>query len=754
MSLQLTLLMNKILALLIGLCCFQLQSQNCPSIEAIMVDACGTEHLNEFVIISSGDNGFEINDLQFGFNSTNTNGATNSNINDGFTSCGLTEGNLSAFEGCNNLIALGPGDDVPENSYLILQTSNNPNTIYDLSDLCGNDACIYVVSNDCTRTIGAFTNKSTGSPGPRSNNLAINGTSCLDNATYNTQDLISSADGNYFIPPNTYGVENPDECVSPPIAPAEGNAPVFDEFEPICVDANNPLPTSSNNGISGEWIPAFNNQETTTYTFIPNQETCGSDVQVTIEVIPNELPEFSIEQEFCANQNDFPELPTLSNNGIEGTWTPEEISEDTTAYLFTPSSSCSEEFSLEISFVPGDDPIFDLPTELCQGTQFVLPNTSENGINGTWSPVFDPQNSAQYTFTPAQEFCATSLTINIEITNQNLSAVEDQIPANIEQNCSQELPEVPEIELSEVCGVAAITFEEIAESGNCPTTETITRNWTVLDADEEVLATYTQIITLVDNQAPFFTVLPSDEILNCDEQWPDDANVQAEDDCSEVSISIEEEIIEDADCSQNFTLIRTFIASDECGNEAEEQQIIEFVDNQGPEFEEDLPTSIQVECGEIPQVIEPEVFDACGEVNSLELTENELDNCEVGKVTERIWKATDNCGNTSTYALALVEECQPVVYQGISPNNDGLNDYLEIEGISCYPVNKLEIYNRYGNNVFSTNNYGQDGNFFKGNDQSGNQLVTGTYFFVFNYKKNTSDSFKDIKGYVYINRSK
>lgn len=62
-------------------------------------------------------------------------------------------------------------------------------------------------------------------------------------------------------------------------------APVFTQVANICVgDALAPLPTTSNNGITGTWSPALNNTTTTTYTFTPNIGQCASSVTMTIAV--------------------------------------------------------------------------------------------------------------------------------------------------------------------------------------------------------------------------------------------------------------------------------------------------------------------------------------------------------------------------------------------------------------------------------------------------------------------------------------
>ncbi|NGZ89111.1 hypothetical protein G7034_02470, partial [Psychroflexus sp. C1] len=57
------------------------------------------------------------------------------------------------------------------------------------------------------------------------------------------------------------------------------------------------------------------------YTFTPNSDECAESIDIEIEIIPSTTPEFSIPSEIC--ENELQELPTTSNNGIEGEWTPE-----------------------------------------------------------------------------------------------------------------------------------------------------------------------------------------------------------------------------------------------------------------------------------------------------------------------------------------------------------------------------------------------------------------------------------------------
>ncbi len=68
------------------------------------------------------------------------------------------------------------------------------------------------------------------------------------------------------------------------------------------------------------------------------------------------------------------------------------------------------------------------------------------------------------------------------------------------------------------------------------------------------------------------------------------------------------------------------------------------------------------------------------------------------------------------------------VFKMFSPNGDGINDYLFINDITDpeYANNTLEIYDRYGNQVFATKGYDNTWDGTRKNEQ----LPKGTYFYV------------------------
>jgi gliding motility-associated-like protein len=81
-----------------------------------------------------------------------------------------------------------------------------------------------------------------------------------------------------------------------------------------------------------------------------------------------------------------------------------------------------------------------------------------------------------------------------------------------------------------------------------------------------------------------------------------------------------------------------------------------------------------------------------------------------------------------------------------SPNGDGTNDYYIIPGILKHPNNKLIVFNRWGNEVYSAQPYRND---WDGKMKGKNEpLPTGTYFYLL--KKDQND--KAEKGYIYITR--
>ncbi|MFL1897477.1 gliding motility-associated C-terminal domain-containing protein, partial [Aquimarina sp. 2-A2] len=96
------------------------------------------------------------------------------------------------------------------------------------------------------------------------------------------------------------------------------------------------------------------------------------------------------------------------------------------------------------------------------------------------------------------------------------------------------------------------------------------------------------------------------------------------------------------------------------------------------------------------------------------------------------------------------------VYAGISPNGDGMNDRLIIRGLENVE-NSFELFNRWGVQVYETQNYGSNDNFFTGMStgrttiQENEELPVGTYYYYLRYTTQSGET-KSRGGYIYINR--
>lgn len=115
------------------------------------------------------------------------------------------------------------------------------------------------------------------------------------------------------------------------------------------------------------------------------------------------------------------------------------------------------------------------------------------------------------------------------------------------------------------------------------------------------------------------------------------------------------------------------------------------------------------------------------------------------------------------FTLGLVKksillEGDVVVYNAVSPDGDGHNDYLIIDNIQRFPVNRLEVYNRWGVKVYETTNYDSNGNVFKGYSEGrgtvkkGEKLPSGTYYYVLKYDYSDDNGSKTItkSGYLHL----
>jgi hypothetical protein len=168
-------------------------------------------------------------------------------------------------------------------------------------------------------------------------------------------------------------------------------------------------------------------------------------------------------------------------------------------------------------------------------------------------------------------------------------------PAQFSDNCDQELD---------------ITSDFSSSNDGCTTIETYT--WTATDHCNNS-TTATTVVTIVDTTNPYFTSLPENATVNCDETIPGFGEYAAADNCDDqVEVMVEESMIP-GNCPQSYTIERVYRAADNCGNQVVESRYVYVIDTQAPSFDEQGNT-FTYECNEEIPVIEPSANDNCGMV--------------------------------------------------------------------------------------------------------------------------------------------
>lgn len=78
------------------------------------------------------------------------------------------------------------------------------------------------------------------------------------------------------------------------------------------------------------------------------------------------------------------------------------------------------------------------------------------------------------------------------------------------------------------------------------------------------------------------------------------------------------------------------------------------------------------------------------------------------------------------------------IYNGISPNGDSYNNKWIIKNIESLPKtreNKVSIYNRWGDEVFTITDYDNNSRVFIGLNKNGNELPSGIYYYKIEFEK-------------------
>ena len=372
------------------------------------------------------------------------------------------------------------------------------------------------------------------------------------------------------------------------------------------------------------------------------------------------------------------------------------------------------------------------PTEI-----ILTPGTSPQAgivMNPDGTITIDPQTPAgnyEYHYTICEVLNPTNCADAVAI------LVVDAAPADVVIECSEELPVETAVFANSTCDAVHVTMNEERTDGDCINSYVLVRTWTGTDTCNNIRVV-SQKITVQDTTAPIFVgILPENVTVTCS-AVPVAEKLIAQD-CSETTV-VMNEVSNNGSCANSYEIVRTWTATDLCGNTSVHTQTIMVEDTTPPEFVGTLPAEeIFIRCEDLKPAEVLTATDICGTATVRSFDEKVDGNCEAKYDILRTWIATDSCGNETSYTQTIHMSCPMEVFNAVTPNGDGMNDELVLKGIECYPGNSVQIYNRWGVLVYETRNYNSNGNTFKGNSEGrvnikgDSKLPTGTYYYVIKY---------------------
>ena len=442
-------------------------------------------------------------------------------------------------------------------------------------------------------------------------------------------------------------------------------------------DCGNVLTSYNEEIIPGNCPNSFNIERTWTFT-----DGCGNSVSDTwtIFVLDEEGPivfgvpanaEISCGQEVddavvtAIDNCSLPENITISLNAVTEasdcgyefirTWTvTDECNNSTTlSQVIVFADNAAPEFT----FVPADLAV------TCGEDYELLDATASDDCSEVTVTVSVAEGSACAEGL-VRVFTATDACGNTATAQQVISLNDDTAPVAVNPpdlalffNCDDFL-EVTEnyVQFEDACSNVDVLFEEFFIPSDCPGSYSMFYSWTATDDCNNMTQEIMEVF-YVDQTPPVFTSFPDDLFLTCGDEIPD-LGILAEDDCSEVTISIDDEPLGTGCSSQ---IVRTITASDACGNFTSNIQLITLVDETAPLFTS-FPGDITVSCGDsVPEVVYPTIEDDCSAADVTLVETFVAGECPNTYSIIREFTASDVCGNSDTYVqnVFVVDDTAP-----------------------------------------------------------------------------------------------
>jgi hypothetical protein len=251
-------------------------------------------------------------------------------------------------------------------------------------------------------------------------------------------------------------------------------------------------------------------------------------------------------------------------------------------------------------------------------------------------------------------------------------------PAPITVSCesSLDVAVTGDIQASDNCTAGALLNVVISDDATgivgCNHTGTLKRTWVVSDLCGNSKSV-TQTIRIVDTTKPSITCAASLQV-NCGDSLDPSAlgSPEISDNCTapaDMDLLHFDNTTGLNGCNGTGTMFRTWVVYDDCGNSNSCIQTIEVVDQTAPVIA--LPANLTTSCeyaDDIDELGVATAIDGCTPASDIEITYSDNDEglsfCNSTGQRQRVWKATDLCGNFSTAIqyIQFIDTLAPIFY--------------------------------------------------------------------------------------------
>jgi hypothetical protein len=242
--------------------------------------------------------------------------------------------------------------------------------------------------------------------------------------------------------------------------------------------------------------------------------------------------------------------------------------------------------------------------------------------------------------------CTATVTV-LDVT----APVKPAAPTSVSGSCASDVPVEIMLTAIDACdGPITVSPTTVKINGSCDNRFEMIRTWTFTDQSGNS-SSVSQTITISDETGPTLS-MPTDVTIECDESTlpANTGTATAIDNCYGAITPGYSDSVTDIQGDNCYTILRTWTATDACGNSNSKVQRIVVQDTKKPVLT--IPPDITIECDEstgTDNTGSASASDNCDARVSIRFSDKQVDVFASGCYTiERTWTASDECGNSSS----------------------------------------------------------------------------------------------------------